>query len=144
MRKRCSYCRKLYRPDPRQKGGQKTCGSDDCQKQRRRDNARLWRKRNPEYDSREYRDSRQPDRREWKRKYWASHPEYREHHKEYMRRWRGMQKLPENRVSVPYRDITITYSKQSTFIEISRVSVPYRVIESILLNNKENRLILPL
>ena len=136
-KKRCPYCKKLYWPDPRQKKKQKTCGTEDCQRQRRRENAREWRKKNPGYDSKEYREARQPAHCEWKRKYWASHPEYRLRHSEYMRQWRGMRKLPENRVRVPYRDIELTLSKQSTFIEISCVRVPYRMIAHKLQETKD-------
>ena len=144
MRRRCVYCNKLYRPDPRQKCKQKTCGSGDCQRKRKRDNAREWRKKNPGYDTKRYRETRQPDRREWKRRYWASHPEYRRHHAEYMQIWRKMKRIPEHRVRIPYRDIELTYDKQSINLEIRSVRVPYRVIESILLNTKENGIVLRL
>ena len=138
VRKRCPYCRRLFRADPRQKSMQKTCGAGECQKKRRKENARRWREKNPGYDSSEYRDMRHRDRREWKRKYWASHPEYRHHHAEYIRQHRGVKRLPENSVSIPYREIEVKYSKQSTILEITGVRVPYRVMESILLKTKDH------
>ena len=144
MRKRCSYCKKLFTPHPRLKGKQKTCGSAECQKARRCENAKEWRKKNPDYDTTGYRVIRHRDRREYKRWYWSTHPEYRKHHAEYMRQWRGMKKLPDSVVRVPYRDIELNYCKHSTFLNITCVRVPYRVIESNLLNLKKNRSILQL
>ena len=137
MRKRCVYCKRLYQPDPRLTGKQKTCGSEACQKERRRENARKWRGDNPDYDSGEYRKIRHLHRRGWKRQYWETHPEYRKHHAEYMRWWRGMKKLPEESVRVPYRDIAVTYCKQKTSVDITSVRVPYRVMASILLCSKD-------
>lgn len=48
-----------------------------------------------------------------------------------------MRKLPENGVRLPYREIEVNYCKQSTILAITGVKVPYRVIESILLNTKK-------
>ena len=144
MRKRCCYCKKLFYPSPRQKGKQKTCGGDECQKKRRRDNGRAWREKNPDYDSSEYRSARRRDRREQKRQYWAAHPEYRRWHTEYVRTWRRMKKLPENRVRVPNPVIELNYCKESTYLKITSVRVPYRDIAPILLQRKGLNLKLPL
>jgi hypothetical protein len=144
VRKRCPHCKKLFIPDPRLKGKQKTCGGTECQKARRRENAKKWRSKNPDYDDRSYREVRFRTQRFWKRQYWATHPEYRKHHAEYMRQWRGMKKLPDSFVRVPYREIELTCCKQTTFLDITSVRVPYRVIESNLLNLKENISILQL
>ena len=51
QRKRpCRICRKWFRPDPRQKGRQYTCGDPGCQRERHRRNCDTWRQRNPDYD----------------------------------------------------------------------------------------------
>jgi len=55
-----------------------------------------------------------------------------------------MKKLPENRVRVPNRDIELTYSKQSTFLEIRHVRVAYRVMAPILLKTNDYEGSLPL
>ena len=131
MRKRCIYCKKIFSPDPRQKGMQKTCGSRNCKKKRKQENAKRWREENPDYDTSEYRKARCKKRRTYKRDYWATHPEYRKRHAEYMRRWRGMQKVPENRVRDPYPVIAFNYCKHNTYLEITSVKIPYPDIEAI-------------
>ena len=131
VRKRCIFCKKLFYPDPRQKGMQKTCGSDICKKKRKQKNAKSWREKNPGYDTSEYRRARHKNRRAYKRQYWATHPDYRKRHAEYMRRWRGMRKVPEDRVRDPYPVIAFNYCKQSTYLEITGVRVPYPDIASI-------------
>ena len=145
MRKRCPHCKKLFTPDPRLKGKQKTCGGTECQKARRRENAKKWREKNPDYDDRTYRKARFRTRTHhaWKRHYWATHPEYRQHHAEYMRQWRGIKKLSGRTVRVPYREIELTCCKQKTFFNITSVRVPYRVIESMLLKTKDLGIHLP-
>lgn len=137
MRKRCPHCKKLFTPNPRLKGKQKTCGREECQKARRRENAKKWREKNPDYDDRTYREARFRTHRTWKRHYWATHLECRQHHTEYMRQWRGMKKIPLKVVSIPYRDIVLNCCKQTTFFNITGVSIPYRVIESMLLKTKD-------
>jgi hypothetical protein len=133
VRKRCPYCKRHFKPNPRLKDRQKTCGRDWCQKERKRINAQKWREQNPDYDTQGYRKQRHRNRREWKRQYWATHPGYRKHHTEYMRQWRKMKKMPDQSVRVPYLDIEVTYCKKRTLLEITSVRVPYRVIEAILL-----------
>lgn len=53
-RKRCRFCDQLFRPDPRQKKKQKTCGRPECQRQRRRHNSRRWRRENKGYHEQRY------------------------------------------------------------------------------------------
>lgn len=48
-RKRCVSCGTLFRPDPRVKARQKTCGRKECQKARKRQQQKAWLKRNPSY-----------------------------------------------------------------------------------------------
>lgn len=66
-RKRCCYCGELFRSDPRQKEKQITCGKPECQKRRRRDNSRRWRKKNEDYGKKRY-----PFAKEWLK----NHPDY--------------------------------------------------------------------
>ena len=77
-RKSCCHCGELFRPDPRQKGRQITCGKPGCQKQRRRENSRRWRKKNEDYGKKHY-----PFIKEWLKSrpgylknYRQSHPDY--------------------------------------------------------------------
>jgi hypothetical protein len=137
VRKRCVYCKKLFYPDPRQKGKQKTCGSEACKKKRKREYGKAWRERNPEYDTGEYRQARRQDRRAWKRQYWSTHPRYRLWHLAYVRIWRQVKKLPDNGVKVPNPEIELNYCKRSTYLEITRVKVPYPEIAPILFGKKD-------
>jgi len=53
-RKHCCYCEELFSSDPRQKEKQITCGKPECQRQRRRHNSRLWRRKNQGYYGQRY------------------------------------------------------------------------------------------
>ena len=136
MRKRCCYCKRLFSPDPRQKGKQRTCGRQECKRRRRRDYGKIWREKNPDYDTSDYRKARRKDRRERKRRYWATHPAYRRWHAEYVRRWRKMKKLPEKSVKVPNPEIEYNYCKEGTYLKITSVRVPYPDIAPILFQKK--------
>ena len=48
-KKRCRFCRKLFRPDPRVGDRQYACGARGCQAERRVQNQASWRSRNPSY-----------------------------------------------------------------------------------------------
>ena len=50
-KKRCSECRKKFRPDPRVGDRQYACGKERCQQQRRAKTQASWRSRNPSYQS---------------------------------------------------------------------------------------------
>ena len=132
MRKRCIYCKKLFFPNPRQKGKQKTCGGKECKKKRRCDYSRTWRKENQDYDTGEYRKARRRNRREWSRHYWATHPGYRKWHADYVKVRRRMKKLRKRSVRIPNPDIELNFCKQSTYLKITSVTIPYPDIEPIL------------
>ncbi len=50
-KKKCTECRKKFRPDPRIKDRQVACGKADCQRKRRAKTQANWRKRNPSYQA---------------------------------------------------------------------------------------------
>ena len=50
-KKRCSVCRKMFRPDPRVGDRQYACSEERCQQQRRAETQASWRSRNPSYQS---------------------------------------------------------------------------------------------
>lgn len=50
-KKRCSECRKKFRPDPRVGDRQYACGKERCQQQRRAKTQASWRSRNRSYQS---------------------------------------------------------------------------------------------
>lgn len=50
-KKRCCFCRKVFRPEPQVGDRQDTCGAPDCQRQRRARTQASWRSRNPSYQT---------------------------------------------------------------------------------------------
>jgi hypothetical protein len=74
--KRCSYCGKEFVPDPRVGDRQKAC-CKACQKLRKQENNRLYRKKNPDYWKNHYEDHVKP----WRQK-----------HPDYQRQWRQRKK----------------------------------------------------
>jgi len=50
-RRRCRYCWKLYRPDPRLGDRQKTCGGERCRRAQHQEADRRWHAEHPEYDT---------------------------------------------------------------------------------------------
>jgi hypothetical protein len=127
----CCICKKHFKPKPRLGKQQRTCGQDQCQKQRRRDNAQKWRARNPDADDADYRRIRQRDRLEYRRNYWATHPEVREKHAAYMRRWRAA------RVRDPYRDTQIKFPVLNSYLQVTNVRDTNRVLEVKVLSQNE-------
>lgn len=86
-RKRCCCCGELFRSDPRQKEKQITCGKPECQKQRRRDNSRRWRKNNKDYGKKRY-----PFVKEWLKNHPGYLKNYRQSHPAYVEANRQKQK----------------------------------------------------
>lgn len=127
----CCICRKRFKPHPRLGNQQRTCGRDECQNQRRRNNSRNWRARNPEADDADYRRIRQRDRREYRRNYWATHPAVREKHAAYMRRWRA------SRVRDPYRDTDVKLPTINSYLQVTNVRDANRVLEVKILSPNE-------
>lgn len=70
--KRCSYCGEAFVVDPRVGERQKAC-STACQKRRKEENNRLYRKKNPDYWKNHYEDHVKP---------------WRQQHPDYQKQWR--------------------------------------------------------
>jgi hypothetical protein len=92
MKKRCHYCGKLFNPDLRQKGKQITCGQLECQKIRRRENSRRWRRNNKDYGKKRY-----PFVKEWLKKHPGYLKIYRQSHPDYVEANRQKQKVRDKR-----------------------------------------------
>jgi hypothetical protein len=61
-RRRCAYCKILFRSDPRVGPRQRTCGAPACQRQRHAASCRRWRRRNRAVTRTHYQDDVQPSR----------------------------------------------------------------------------------
>lgn len=71
--KRCVYCRRSLRPDPRVRDRQKSCKERGCQKKRKLESQKRWVEANPGYFQGRY-----AYVREWRRR-----------NPDYQRRWRA-------------------------------------------------------
>ncbi|MEW6376333.1 MAG: hypothetical protein AB1502_11175 [Thermodesulfobacteriota bacterium] len=78
--KRCSYCGKEFVPDPRVGDRQKACCLA-CQKLRKQENNRLYRRKNPGYWKNHYEDHVKP---------------WRKRHPDYQRQWRQRRKAQKS------------------------------------------------
>jgi hypothetical protein len=65
--KRCVYCGRFYRPDPRARKTQKSCSDAKCRAKRKRESQRKWVEANPGYFMGRY-----VNVKEWRKK----HPDY--------------------------------------------------------------------
>jgi len=133
----CFICGKQLKPDPRLGDRQRTCGDASCQKQRRCMNSRDWRIKQPEADDPVYRRIRRRDRRDYRRKYWATHPQARRHHAEYMRQWRDRRRLKNPSVRDPYRDTCVKLPDINSYLQVMDVREANRVITVKLLSPQE-------
>ena len=61
-RRRCTYCRSLFGPDPRVSPRQRTCGAPACQRERHAASCRRWWRRNRAVTRKHYQDYVQPSR----------------------------------------------------------------------------------
>ena len=131
----CCICSKRFEPNPRLGDRQRTCGDTDCQSQRRCINSRNWRSKNPEADDADYRRIRRRDRRAYRRKYWAEHPQVRQHHTAYMQQWRARRRSVN--VRDPYRDTQVKLPAINTYLQVMDVREANRVITAKLLSPHE-------
>lgn len=58
--KRCPYCKKLFKPNPRTAYEQRSCAAAECRKKRKRAAQKKWHKKNPTYFHGRY-----PQVKEW-------------------------------------------------------------------------------
>ena len=133
----CCICGKRFESHPRVGAQQRTCGGSDCQKQRRRNNTRIWRARHPDGDDALCRRGRQRDRQTYHRRYWATHPKRRQYHADYMRQWRaGHKASATTSVSNPYRDTQVKLPAINTYLQVINVNNANRVITAKLLSTQ--------
>ena len=83
--KRCLYCGKSYRPDPRTAEDQKACTRRPCRRERQRRAYQAWAARNRDYD-----DARRDKIRRWSKNYPDYWKRYRQSHADYRERNRRL------------------------------------------------------
>ncbi len=133
----CCICGKRFEPDPRLGDRQQTCGRAECQIGRRRINSRKWRGQHPEGDDAVYRRIRRRDRRAYRRQYWATHPQARQHHAIYMQQWRSRRRTASVGVRDPYRDTQVKLPAVNSYLQVIEVRDTNRVITAKLLSLQE-------
>jgi hypothetical protein len=65
--KRCAYCGRYYKPDPRARKIQKSCQDAKCRAKRKKEGQKRWVEANPDYFKGRY-----SEVKEWRKK----HPDY--------------------------------------------------------------------
>src|SRR2546430_13048018 len=77
-RRRCPFCRHWYRPHPRLKRRQQTCGRPECRRQQKQKSNQQWRAKNPDYFRGTYARQREKygTRADYMRLYRQQHPDY--------------------------------------------------------------------
>ena len=94
MRRKCPYCRKYFKPNPKLGSRQKTCSSKECRKANSSDYMKKWwaankEEQNPRYEYTKHSPSRQPEHRAAYQK--KGHVKRRQ--AAYMRRYRKRKRL---------------------------------------------------
>jgi len=113
-RRRCPFCRRWYRPNPRLNRRQQTCGRAECRRQQKQKSNREWRAKNPDY----FRDV-------------YPHPDYVRRNAAFVRKWR--QQLGQTAVSYTSPDLQPNRSARKDFqpaIAVSHTSRDIVVIPS--------------
>ncbi len=87
--KRCPYCRRLFKPDPRSAYEQRACSAAECRKQRKRDAQKKWREKNPTYFHDHYRAQ--------VKKWLDKHPGYLKNYRQNNRNYVGVNEKEEKR-----------------------------------------------
>ncbi|PIV53545.1 MAG: hypothetical protein COY53_03335 [Elusimicrobia bacterium CG_4_10_14_0_8_um_filter_37_32] len=129
-KKRCQFCSRWYKPDPRTAQFQKACGKKGCRDERRRQKNRNWTARHPDYQS-----CRGAKIRAWaaKNNYWkryrASHPEY--IRKDNRRRVLSRKRLKLSAKQTTMRKITVeklnSIRKSEPFLSAKQTAIDRRV-----------------
>lgn len=103
IKKRCTYCHRSYRPDPRSARFQKACSKPACRRKRKQEAQKKFLKENPDYFR---------DRYGQIKKWLAAHPgylaNYRATHPKHMAQKRLQDRLRRRRIKSTCADIQVT------------------------------------
>jgi hypothetical protein len=127
-RRRCPFCRRWFRPHPRLKQRQKTCGQPNCRHKQKRRSDQLWQTKHTDYfrDAYALQKEKYGTRSDYRRRYRQQHPDYVRRNAAFVRKWR--QRLRSAPVSSTSRDLHVSIESESTSIRIAHVSSTSRDI----------------
>lgn len=134
MQRKCPYCGEYFRPNPKLKSRQKTCGKEKCRREHRRKYQKKWwsknkRIYNPRYSDTKGRPSRDPETRSSYRQ----QPQVREKHAACMRRWRQKKRLEQGKsVRCTNTDIELM-PHQKRELPLPKISVSVRCTDTDIL-----------
>lgn len=114
LKKKCSFCGRLFLPDPRVGERQKTCSREECRRQRKTLSQKRWVENNPDYFRGRYEHTRNwlDQHPGYLRQFRASHPEYTEKNRIRSR---------ERRNELARSEFDIQDKLKTQLIEISRI-----------------------
>ena len=121
-RRRCPFCRRWFRPHPRLKQRQKTCGQSNCRRKQKQKTSQQWRRKHPDYFRGSYEHQKEiyGTRSEYKRCYRQQHPDYVRRNATSVRKCR--QRLRSAPVSPTSPDLHVTIESERTSLHIAHVS----------------------
>ena len=119
-RRRCPFCRRWYRPNPRLNRRQQTCGRAECRRQQKQKSNREWRAKNPDYFRGVYPHQKEKygTRADYMRLYRQQHPDYVRRNAASVRKWR--QKLRPSPVSHTSSDLQLRVGLEKTSNPVSQ------------------------
>ena len=126
MQKKCRYCRRLFRPDPRvKKDLQKACGQTSCQKMRKKEAQKKWVEENPDYFKGRY--------LEYTRSWLKEHPDYlknyRNSHPEYVQKNRIKQRQRRQRQREANKIKCMGIPCEKLGVDIQDTIIPERIVK---------------
>jgi hypothetical protein len=123
--RRCPVCRRLFIPDPRVKGRQKTCGRQECRREQKQRFDEQWRSENREYFRGMYPQQKQAygTRAEYRRRYRKEHPDYVRRNAAFVKKYKARRReIGSERVSSTSCDLRVTVCSQTSNVSITQVS----------------------
>ena len=102
--KRCAYCGRYYRPDPRARKVQKSCPKEQCRAKRKQGSHQKWVEANPDYFKGRY----------------SQVKDWRKQHPDYQRRWRKKVREIQDKIppSEPLRTMVLVIPERMLKNEI--------------------------
>lgn len=123
--KRCPFCRRLFIPDARLKEQQRTCGRQECRRQRKQQSNENWRSQHPDYFRAMYPQQKEVygTRAEYRKQYRKKNPEYVQRNAAFVKKYRMRRRKPASEtVSSTSRDLLLSICSETGNVSITHVS----------------------